>query len=107
MQLLAALAILTSAAAANEWTLYCGSACSDGTVIASGKDWEDAPCTNFDDGTTYDHCYIESDEPYWKAVVYSRDSCRSAGEAGDLQSMFPGECSDKGAWKSYQVVLNL
>ncbi|KAL6850632.1 hypothetical protein ACO1O0_007756 [Amphichorda felina] len=106
MQLVATLTVLFSAAAATEWTFYCGSSCDDGTVIAQGTEFEATDCLNFEAGTTSDYCWLESDDTIHKAVVYKHEGCVVA-DPGEPQSIHEGECLEKGDWKSYHVVLNL
>lgn len=104
MQLLVTLTTLFATVIANDWTLYCGSSCSNGIAIASGSNYEGAPCTDF--GTTYEYCYMVADEPYYKAVVLEGKDCAVTSE--DIEtSIFNGECTSIGTWSSYIVAVNL
>lgn len=104
MQLLATLATLLSVVVAADWTLYCGSSCSNGIAIASGSGYEGMSCTNF--GTIYEYCYLDADEMYYNAVVLEGEDCTVTSEDVET-SIFNGECTAKGTWSSYIVVLNL
>ncbi|KUI71626.1 hypothetical protein VM1G_07119 [Cytospora mali] len=98
------LVALISSTAANEWTLYCGSSCSDGTAIASGSDYQAASCTNLD--SSYEYCYFESDVSWYYAVVYQNADCVVSSDGPEI-SISPGGCTSAGDSNSYQVALNL
>ncbi|OJJ47378.1 hypothetical protein ASPZODRAFT_142111 [Penicilliopsis zonata CBS 506.65] len=116
MKLLALASLLSVAVA--DWTLYCGSSipmcsnidmtkCTDGTEIATG---DDAILTCADLGATYDYCYLEADETYWKGVAFESATCEVIPDkAGYLESngFFNGECTSAGTWQGYYIVENL
>lgn len=103
MKLLTTLAIFLSAVVATDWTLYCGSSCSNGTAIATGSGYVGAACTDF--GTTFEYCYLDADETYYKAVIFEGEDCVVSSNIET--PIFSGECTDQGTWSSYLVTINL
>lgn len=104
MQLLAtALLALASAPAvsANNYSLYCGSSCTTGTLVSSGLDYAGVSCTSLDAAQPY--CYLESDESAYKAIVSLSTGCIGGDQE---QVIWAGDCYE-GPWESFQVSVNL
>lgn len=86
-------------------TLYCGGSCTNGTLVVSGvDDYTGAPCTDL--SRPYDHCYFESEEPWYRAIVYGEADCRVGSET-PYATVKDGECASDGPYLSYHVVVNL
>ncbi|ROV93600.1 hypothetical protein VMCG_08119 [Cytospora schulzeri] len=97
---------LASAGAVNAWTLYCGDSCTNGTAIVSGvDDYKGATCTDLN-STSYDHCYFESEEPWYHAVVFELGGCWVGGDT-PATVVETGVCVSAGPYLSYEVVVNL
>lgn len=100
-----ALLALVSASAANAWTLYCGDSCTNGTAVISGDDdYQGATCTDISD--LYDHCYFESEQAWYYAVVYGKSDC-VVGSSTPSAVIQADECTSAGPFLSYQVVVDL
>lgn len=105
MQYFAALSTLISLASADYWALYCGSDCSNGTMItAGGFAGASIICANLT--LTYDYCYLEADASYFKAVLLEGNSC-GISDGDQETSLYAGECTSNGTWHSYMMTLNL
>lgn len=98
----AAVLALATAVSANNYTLYCGDSCSNGTVVSTGVDYAGADCTGLDNAQAY--CYLVSDEEAYKAILSKDVGCIETN--GAEQVIWAGECYE-GPWESYQVSVNL
>lgn len=96
--------LLTTASlvSANNYTLYCGSSCTDtSNVVSHGTDFAGASCTALD--TSMPYCHLESDMEQYKAIVSKGESCEGGD---DEQVVWAGDCYE-GPWDSFQVSVNL
>lgn len=94
-------AALLPLASANSYELYCGSSCTNGTLISSGSNYSGADCTELDETAAY--CYLVADKTAYKAIVSNSTDCLG----GDYEQVIdPGECFE-GEWSSYQVSVDL
>lgn len=85
--------------------LYCGDSCTNGTAIVSGvDDYQGAACTDI--SSSYDHCYFESEQVWYHAVVFKNAGC-VVGSSTPAKVVETDECASAGPYLSYEVVVNL
>lgn len=91
-----------SLVSANNYTLYCGSSCTDtSNAVSQGSNYAGASCTALD--TSMPYCHMAADEEQYKAIVSKGTACEGGDEE---QVVWPGECYE-GPWDSFQVSVNL
>lgn len=92
----------SSLVSANNYTLYCGSSCTDtSNAVSTGSDFGGASCTSLD--TSMPYCHMVADEDAYKAIVSKGTSCEGGDEE---QVVWAGDCYE-GPWDSFQVSVSL
>ncbi|OKL57957.1 hypothetical protein UA08_06662 [Talaromyces atroroseus] len=106
MKYITALSAILSAASAQVtvypwWEFYCGSSCTDGTLIGSGTlDVNLTGCTDL--GTTYDYCYFVSEK---NTTMYRVDLSEKPDCWADANPvLYSGDCSSAGNWGWYGIL---
>lgn len=99
-------ALVSVASAQGNWSLFCGDVCgSNGTLIVSGGFYDlNTTCTNLNQ--TFNHCYLQADEIYYKAVLLEGADCTVSSTESE-EVVYGGNCTSAGSWHSYMTVLNL
>lgn len=105
MQFLTTTLLLTASSilvSANNYTLYCGSSCTDtSNVVSTGDDFSGASCTSL--ATSMPYCHLVADEDAYKAIVSKGETCEGGD---DEQVVWAGDCYE-GPWESFQVSVSL
>ncbi|RAO64515.1 uncharacterized protein BHQ10_000527 [Talaromyces amestolkiae] len=109
MKYIAAFAALLSVVVADEFgtaSVYCGSSCTDGTLIWTGNaTTRPEACTDL--GATYEYCYFEVDPAEytanWALQIGGNGVCNVAADP----VVDAGDCSAAGSYDSYDVYFYL